>query len=256
MAGAIASVAGADPAAAIRLGTGMTLVQFGIGATNDIADAGTDTLKPGKPIPAGRVSLRLARALAAAGFVGGIALSLASGPALAALAVIVAADGLLYDLWLKGTPWAWLPYAVGIPLLPVYGWLGATASVPGVFLVLVPTAALAGAALSLGNGLVDIDRDRASGVRTPAVALGASKTWGLAAGLYAAVAALAIGSLVVLGGRIAGLALVLAGVAIGALGVGLARGSIPARRERGWELQALGVALLAAGWLAGVAIPV
>ena len=30
----------------------------------------------------------------------------------------------------KGTAWSWLPFAVGIPLLPVYGWLGAAGALP------------------------------------------------------------------------------------------------------------------------------
>ena len=34
--------------------------------------------------------------------------------------------GLLYDLRLRGTALSWFPFAVGIPLLPVYAWLGAT----------------------------------------------------------------------------------------------------------------------------------
>jgi hypothetical protein len=32
-------------------------------------------------------------------------------------------------------------------------------------------------------------------------------------------------------------------------GLGLARSDAAARRERGWELQAIGVGLIAAGWL-------
>ena len=68
-----------------------------------------------------------------------------------ALAVVVLGVGVAYDLWAKGTPWSWLPFAVGIPLLPVYGWVGATGSPPGFFAVLVPMAVLAGAALAIAN---------------------------------------------------------------------------------------------------------
>ena len=67
--------------------------------------------------------------------------------------------GLAYDLWAKGTTLSWLPFAVGIPLLPVYGWYGATGELPGLFVVLVPAAANAGTALAIANAIVDMERD-------------------------------------------------------------------------------------------------
>jgi hypothetical protein len=45
---------------------------------------------------------------------------------------------------------------------------------------------------------------------------------------------------------------VVGAVAIAA-GAILERSVSPARRERGWELEAIGVGVLAAGWIAGVA---
>ena len=39
---------------------------------------------------------------------------------IAACRLVVIAIGLAYDLRLKGTAWSWLPFAVGIPILPVY----------------------------------------------------------------------------------------------------------------------------------------
>ena len=45
-----------------------------------------------------------------------------------------------YDLVAKGTAWSWLPFAIGIPLLPAYGWLGAAGDVPASFLALLPMA--------------------------------------------------------------------------------------------------------------------
>src|SRR6476469_6672903 len=60
--GAVALVAGADPAAALRLGVSMTALQASIGTVNDLVDVALDTgRKPGKPIPAGLVSIRGAR---------------------------------------------------------------------------------------------------------------------------------------------------------------------------------------------------
>ena len=59
----------------------------------------------------------------------------------------------------KGTPFSWLPFAVGIPILPVYGWFGAAGTVPGIFGLIIPVAALAGTALAVANALVDMERD-------------------------------------------------------------------------------------------------
>ena len=53
---------------------------------------------------------------------------------------VVLAIGYGYDLAFKGTAWSWLPFAVGIPLLPVFGWLGATGGLPASFAVLLPVA--------------------------------------------------------------------------------------------------------------------
>jgi hypothetical protein len=47
-------------------------------------------------------------------------------------------------------------------------------------------------------------------------------------------------------------ALVLGGIAVVALGLALGRGAGAARR-RAWELQAIGAALAATGWVAGIA---
>src|SRR5512134_4088591 len=139
-------VAGAPPIDAVRLGLSMTALQFGIGAVNDLVDAPADTgRKPGKPIPAGLVSTGEARTVALLAFAAGIGLVAPSGAAAVGLAGIVIAVGLAYDLRLKGTAWSWLPFAVGIPILPVYGWLGAAGTLPAAFAVLLPAAVAAGA---------------------------------------------------------------------------------------------------------------
>ena len=59
--GATASLAGAPPDLAVRIGLAMTLLQLGIGTVNDVVDAPHDAgRKPGKPIPAGLVGGRAA----------------------------------------------------------------------------------------------------------------------------------------------------------------------------------------------------
>lgn len=232
----------------------MVALQAGIGATNDLVDAPRDAgHKPGKPIPAGLVSRGTARLLAIGAFVGGVALAgLFGGVAGGIVALVVIAVGLAYDLRLKGTAWSWLPFAVGIPILPVFGWLGATGHLPFAFAILIPAAVVAGAALAIANALVDVERDLAAGSGSIAVALGATRAWSVHAALLALLGLVASASVAPLGGSAgAGLAvLVAATVPIAAAVAG--RGGPPARRERAWELEAVGVAILGVAWLVAV----
>lgn len=173
---------------ALRLGVSMTLLQLGIGTVNDVVDAPYDAgRKDGKPIPAGLVSPAAARTLAIACFAGGVWLAGTVSPALALLAGVVLVIGLAYDLRLKGTAWSWLPFAVGVPVLPVYGWFGATGMLHPLFVPLVPAAMLAGAALAIANSLVDVERDVASERSSIAAALGRGRAAGVVIALLVAV---------------------------------------------------------------------
>lgn len=253
----VAHVAGAPTAASVGLGLSMTLIQFAIGALNDVVDAPRDVgRRSGKPIPAGLVSERSAQRIVRACAAGGLLLALLGGTALAALALIGLGVGVLYDLRAKGTTLSWLPLAVGVPLLPVYGWFGATGSLPGVFLVLVPAAANAGTALAIANAIVDMERDEAAGSSSIALALGPVRSAILVLGLQGVVAALALGTTAVLGAPPGWfVAVLLASAApIGGAVLGLAaagRGG-PALREVAWEIQAVGTSLLAVAWLAAL----
>ena len=137
----------------------MTSLQAAIGAVNDLADAPLDAVKPRKPIPSGLVR-RVAAAVAIVAVVVGSGCP-SRGVGDGGYRRARASVRLAYDLWLKGTAWSWLPFALGIPLLPVYAWLGATGSLPRVA-ILVPVAVAAGAGLAIGNGLADAERDAAS----------------------------------------------------------------------------------------------
>jgi 4-hydroxybenzoate polyprenyltransferase len=232
----------------------MTLLQLGIGTVNDLVDAPFDAgRKPGKPIPAGLVSTVAARALAVLLFVGGGLLAASVSPTLGALSLVVIAIGLSYDVRLKGTAWSWLPFAIGIPILPVYGWLGAAGSLPPAFVALVPAAVLAGAALAIGNSLVDVERDRDAGRTSVAARLGAKRATRLSALLVAGVVVIAIGSAAAAGvAPIALAGLAAAGlVAIGSA-LGGAAGSA-SRREWAWRLEAVAIGLLGVIWVAAVA---
>jgi 4-hydroxybenzoate polyprenyltransferase len=246
----LALVSGGAPADAVRLGIAMTSLQFAIGALNDVVDASADAIaKPAKPIPSGLVGPGLARWFAAGAAAIGIGLSAPSGWGTVAIAVAVLAVGFAYDLWFKGTAWSWLPFAVGIPLLPVYAWFGATGALPAAFAVLIPAAVAAGAALAIGNARADYERDLASGVASIATTLGARRAWTVEVVLLGAIGVVAVLSAGATGGSIGRVAIV--GLA-GLIPIGAALGSArlnPAGRERAWEAEAVGVALLAVAWV-------
>jgi 4-hydroxybenzoate polyprenyltransferase len=256
--GLIAVVAGASTSTALVLGASMTLLQFSIGAVNDVVDAPTDMAgdKPGKPIAAGVVTPLAARLVAIACAAGGLVLSASGGPWLVALAVVVLGIGLSYDLWAKGTTLSWLPFAVGIPLLPVYGWFGAAGSLPGLFVVLVPAAANAGSALAIANATVDMDRDAAAGQRSIALALGAHRAAWLVLVLHSVVAVLAVATAAVLGSPggwvVAVLVATIAPMGGAVLGIVAAHRHETTLKELAWEIEAIGTGLLAVAWLAAL----
>lgn len=235
----------------------MTCLQFAIGAANDLADAEADAGRPHKPIPNGLVGPGTATAVVVVAAGAGLLLAAPSGAPLVGLALAVLAIGLAYDLRLKGTPLAWLPWAVGIPLLPVYGWLGGSGVLPPVFLLLVPVAALEGALLALANGLADLEHDRAAGLDGAALRLGAGRTARLVLVGQVGVAVVAPASLVAAGAGpgwalAAGLAAL---VPIGGAAWAARRGGGDrSSAQRGWEVQAGGAAVLAGLWLAGMAV--
>jgi 4-hydroxybenzoate polyprenyltransferase len=228
----------------------MMALQFGIGATNDVVDAPRDAgHKPGKPIPAGLVSASVARAVGVGGFLVGLGLAAPSGIPTLALAVTIIGIGLAYDLLLKGTAWSWLPFAVGIPILPVFGWLGATGALPPAFGILVPAAVAAGAALAIANALADIERDHGAGTASIATALGPGRAWAVAAALVTAIVLAAVVSAWILA---ASETRVLPVALVGSLplaGVAASRGGGADRRERAWQLQAIGIAAVGIVWI-------
>ncbi len=250
----IALLAGAPVGVAVRVAVAMICLQAAIGATNDLIDAPRDKgRKPGKPIPSGLVAPAEARAAAVVAAVAGLVLSVPSGPQTAALAAVILAIGLLYDLRLRGTAWSWLPFALGIPLLPVFAWLGGTGRLPDLLAILLPAGFAAGAALAIANALVDVERDRSAGSSSIVDRLGAAPAWAVHAVLQALVLAVALASLAGAGAAPVAVIVSLAGAVGIAGGAVLARSTRPSARERGWELEAVGVAVLAVGWVLGIA---
>jgi 4-hydroxybenzoate polyprenyltransferase len=271
--GALAALAGGAPATAVALALSMLGIQFAIGTTNDLADADRDAVtRPGKPIPSGAVGRRSALGVAVAAAALGLALAAPRGPATLAIAAAGLGVGLAYDLVLKPTPLSWLPYAIGIPLVPLFAWTGAAEGVPPAVFALACLAVPAGAGIAVANALADLDDDREAGTRTVATVLGPERAWRVATALLFGTYMAAVVALAALGagsgdgpavavrsgeGAIAGGIVTATGwAAIGAAGVLLAigarmgRGPAPSRRRAGWGIEAVGVVVLGCGWVA------
>lgn len=250
-AAAIALIAGAEAFVAVRLALGMLGLQFAIGVANDLADASRDRVgRPDKPIPAGLVNPRHAVvALFVVSFAG---LCAAGSVGVAALAVgtLGLADGLVYDLRLKGTAISWVPFALGVGLLPVYAWLGAAGALPPAFWGIVPLAFVAGATLALANSLADLERDLLAGAASVATALGRGHALVVSALALGLLQLAVVVSSATVGPLPAGLVAELTGATLGWLGLHLTASSSERARRLGWEVQAVGVVVMGAGWLA------
>ncbi len=249
----MALVAGGTPETALRLAVAMTLLQVAIGALNDVVDAPRDGgHRPLKPIPAGLIPIRLAGSVSMVAALGGLVLVAPSGAGTVAVAVAGLGCGVIYDLGLSRTAISWLPLAIALPLVPIYAWLGATGALPVSLLVIVPLAVLAGGGLAIGNALVDVDADRASGRATVAVAVGRAAAWRLHG--------LALGAAVVMaivlqpaGGNPPSLPAIAAGAASLMAGILLVRAGTAMQRRLAWQLEAAGVAAIGVGWILAIA---
>jgi len=268
--GGIAILAGADPATALRLATSMACLQASIGTVNDLVDAPIDAVsKPGKPLVNGHLQGFVAWAWAGITVALGLSLAAPSGLGTVGVAAVGVGLGYAYDVRLSRTALSWLPLSVALPLVPIFAWLGSTGAVPPGLAALVPIAVLAGGALMVGNGLVDVERDAPAGKATVVVRFGPRRAWLAHAGALAVAVALALalapggeaGASASGGGtgpaipllaqaRTFGVPLGCAVIAVGAWLLRLPRASV---RERGWELEAIGTAVLGLGWLAGTA---
>jgi 4-hydroxybenzoate polyprenyltransferase len=250
----LALVAGGEPHVAAGLAVAMLGLQFSIGAFNDYFDVDMDMLaKPQKPIPAGLISRGVAGVIGLLAGGGGLAVAAVYGLPELLLATAMLACGLAYDLILKRGPLGWVCFAVALPLLPVYAWFGAVGVLPPRAELLLPLAALAGPAMQLANGLVDLERDGGLGLRGLPGVLG--RTGSLAAMAVLQSLVQAIAWLALLLGPPVLVEIMLVVVAAGATTLGglvLSTSLLPSRREWGWRAQALGLALLAVAWLAAV----
>jgi 4-hydroxybenzoate polyprenyltransferase len=166
-----------------------------IGSLNDYCDYELDTFaKPAKPIVRGLVSLRFALWEALVLAIAGVGLSWALNALTAGIAVLVLALGIWYDLWAKRSVLSWVPYAIGIPSLPLWGFAAAGRFHP-VLLWTYPFGALLSLGLNVSNTLPDRADDVAYGLRGFVHRLKPGRAVGLAWGCFAgAIVGFAAGS--------------------------------------------------------------
>jgi len=251
----LALIAGGEPLVAVALAIAMLGFQFSIGALNDIADVEADRpSRPHKPIPAGLVTVEIAAAIAVLGAAVGLGISAAFGIAVLVLGAAGYASGVAYDVAMRRLGLGWLCFAAAIPLMLAWTWLAAAGTLPPGWPFLLPLAALAGPALHLANSLVDVDSDAVTGVPSLSTRLGPRRARATLAMLMAIILVLAWATLASVG-TASSLALAAAIVATitAMLGVGLSWMKTHRAREAGWLLQAVGLATMAAAWLASMA---
>lgn len=168
--------------------------QLTIGWGNDLRDISRDREvgRSDKPLATGAVrSSTVIAALVAAAVVCLVLSFLVgwrSGVVHLGLAV---AWGHLYNLWLKATPWSWLPYAVAFGTLPAVVTLaGVAPQWPPPWLMLA--AGVLGVAAHFLNTLPDLQDDAATGVRGLPHRLGQRPSRIIAALLLVAASLLAV----------------------------------------------------------------
>lgn len=231
-------------------------MQISIAMINDYCDRDRDAAsKPEKPIPRGLVSPREA-------LIGGLVmigvmvlLLLPLSPLALLVSLCYLALGQAYNLKLKSTPLSGVVFALAMPLIPLYAFVGVGRTLPFLFW-LVPVGFLLGVALNLANSLPDLEEDAANGTRTLAVVLGVKRSF-IACQVLIVLAASLIGVLMVLRfvtaqPWIIAITLILTCLAIEAMLLFFGPEKPTSSRRFYFYLVALTCILLAGGWLIGV----
>jgi 4-hydroxybenzoate polyprenyltransferase len=241
---ALAVAAGAGPGRSALVAATVLTGQLSIGWCNDLVDRGRDASagRTDKPVASGQLAVGTTTAAAAVALGTTTLLSgvsgLVAGSAAAAFCHLgVVAGGWAYDLGLKRTAWSWLPYAVAFGLLPAYCVLAAGRETAPWWLV--AAGALLGTGAHFFNVLPDLEDDRATGVRSLPVRMGAaaSRSTGCAL-LVSAALALVLGP----PGQPSSTALVGLGVAVVPAVAAAFVGGAPGSRSRTPFLLALAAA--------------
>ncbi len=185
--GAIALYAGGrdDLSIAAALALAMLCFQFSIGLTNDLVDREEDAVrKPWKPLAAGLVAPRAALAAAISLVAAGFAIIAPLGLAVVAIGGLGLGCGLAYDLYFRRTPLSWLPYAVALPLVPVWAHV-AVDQWDAMLWWVFPLGAVLGLALHLANQAPDAEASTTGSSQGLAGLLGRRRSYAGAAVAFA-----------------------------------------------------------------------
>ena len=136
-----------------------------VGSLNDYFDYPLDKItKPHKPLVRGLVTPRFALWEALISTIAGLTLSLMLNWLTAVFSTLILVLGIWYDVRAKRSLWSWVPYAIGIPTLPLWGF-AAAGRFERVLLLAYPMGALLSVALNMSNTLPDREGDAAFGLR-------------------------------------------------------------------------------------------
>lgn len=220
--------------------------QLSIALHNDWCDRKADAIaKPWRLLPRGALDPSLVLVIALGLLMLGLALASQVGVTVAQLVAAGTACGFLYNAWLKGTIFSWLPFAVALPTLAMCSLLVAQ-RLDGFPYALYLIGAPLVLAIHLGDAIPDIEGDRTAGSRGLAVALGRRRA--LLVCWLGVLAAAVIASLL----RPFGLApgpLVALSLLLLACAVGISRRSL----RGNWYLIVMSAIALAVDWLAALA---
>jgi 4-hydroxybenzoate polyprenyltransferase len=152
-------------------------MQLSIAVLNDYCDRRLDAVsRQDKPIARGLVRPQEALLVGVLLAVAMVLLLLPLNPWALGISLLYFALGQGYNFGLKSTPFSGIVFALAIPLIPLYAFVGVGRVVPVVFW-LVPVAALLGIALNLANSLPDIEEDATNNARTLDVVLGVRRSF-------------------------------------------------------------------------------
>ena len=143
VAAALTTTAGGSASQAALAALTMLGVHTSIGAMNDLLDQAGDAGRAEKPLVGGSVTPREARAMVVIAATVGFA----AASALSSISVTIAAAGAtlgyLYNAGIKRTPISFLPFALGVALIPAFAWSAAGVPLPAAIATLCLSHSLA-----------------------------------------------------------------------------------------------------------------
>jgi 4-hydroxybenzoate polyprenyltransferase len=146
----------------VTLGLGMLFYQFALGLLNDIVDLPEDRrTKPWKPLVRGLIPAGLALLLVVTFALAALAITLSLPRHAWLIGVAGFTCGVVYDLHFKRTRFSWLPYAIAMPLVPIWVYSASGVWRPMLWGTL-PLGILLGFALHLANQAPDVAADNQS----------------------------------------------------------------------------------------------